>query len=198
MILAPSRRRRIGFAPRSTQTSLTREQLLDRWSSHTAEAGPDLGASAGPPLATLRVRSGLQRGASALPIRGPVAGIGADEANEVVLNGLGIAPRHAQLRLRGGVWSLVDLESPAGSWVDGEAIRGESPLAPGSAVRIGNVVMAFDPEDRWQDSPVEPPAPVRDLFAFHREVTRPVWPTVLFALGAVGIVVALYFLIRNI
>jgi len=196
MILAPSRRRRIGFAPRSTQTSLTVEPLLERWSSHTADAGSGLGASAGLPLATLRVRSGLQRGVSSLPIPGPVAVIGADEANEVVLSGLGIAPRHAQLRLRGGVWSLMDLGSPAGSWVDGEAIRGESPLAPGSAVRIGNVLMAFDPEDRWQDSPVGSPVPARDLFAL--QSSRPVWPTVLFALGAVGIAVALYFLIRNI
>src|SRR5207245_760038 len=60
----------------------------------------------------------------------------------------GFAPTaHAKLRRREGVWVLVDLDSTNGTFVDGERVHGESPLAPGAAVRFGDVQLVFEPTD---------------------------------------------------
>jgi len=42
---------------------------------------------------------------------------------------------------------LVDLDSTNGTFVDGERVHGESPLAPGAAVRFGDVQLVFEPTD---------------------------------------------------
>src|SRR5207247_969121 len=44
-------------------------------------------------------------------------------------------------------WVLVDLDSTNGTFVDGERVHGESPLAPGAAVRFGDVQLVFEPTD---------------------------------------------------
>src|SRR6266571_5008049 len=46
-----------------------------------------------------------------------------------------------------GIWVLVDLESTNGSFVDGERIKGDAPLAPGALVRLGDVQLVFEPTD---------------------------------------------------
>jgi pSer/pThr/pTyr-binding forkhead associated (FHA) protein len=48
---------------------------------------------------------------------------------------------------------LVDLDSTNGSFVDGEKVAGEAPLAPGALVRFGEVRVFFEPAD--QDEPVK-------------------------------------------
>lgn len=154
-----------------------------------------LGLGFGSVLATLRVRSGSRAGAS-LPVRRTVAVVGAAAGNDVVLDGPGIAARHAQLRLSGGVWTITDLGSPAGSSVDGAVVRGETLLAPGSAVRIGEVALVFDPEDQWQDSAPERPLSERSTLLLIPAETRPLWPTTLFVLAVFGIIVVLFFLFR--
>ena len=155
----------------------------------------DSGAASGSALATLRVRSGVPT--ATLPVRQTVAAIGAAAGNDVVIAGPGVAPQHARLRLSGGVWTFTDLGSPAGSSVDGEVVHGEALLAPGSAVRIGDVSFVFDPEDQWQDSKPERPLGERSpLLLIPREI-GPLWPTALFVLVVFGIIVALFFLFRK-
>ena len=53
----------------------------------------------------------------------------------------------AKLQRRDGIWVLVDLGSTNGTFVDGEKIEGETPLAPGSTVRFGDASVVFEPDD---------------------------------------------------
>jgi len=146
--------------------------------------------------ATFRVRSGMF-GNAAVPVRRPQAIIGSDAASDVVIAGDGVAARHGQLRLLDGVWTLVDFGSPAGSVVDGEAVRGEALLAPGSAVRIGGVELAFAPQDRWEDSPHERRAEDRQALLLMPPDKHSFWPALIGVLLVCGIVAAAFFLLRN-
>lgn len=175
---------------------MTVELLLDRWPLQRPDAPTDSGEGHGSILATLRVRSGSRAGAS-LPVCRTVAAVGAIDGNDVVLDGPGVAARHAQLRLRGGVWTITDLGSLAGSAVDGEAVHGEALLAPGSAVTIGGVSLVFDPEDRWQDSAPERPLGERSTLLLIPAENRASWPTALFVLAVFGVIVVLFFLFRT-
>ena len=119
---------------------------------------PPLGAdgvvAGGPLLAVLIFRRGVPGGGH-VALRRPTVRLGREEGNDVTLASASISGSHAELRLRGGVWSLTDLGSMNGSWVDGEPVFGAVPLGPGSSVRLGDVEMVFSPKDRWEDSPRE-------------------------------------------
>ena len=172
------------------------ESYLDRTLAGTEETTEKSGYAADSVLATLRVRSGLP-GAPAVPVRLPLATIGSDPASDVVLAGSGVAPRHGQLRLRGGVWTYTDFGSLGGSVVDGHPVRGEALLAPGSAVRVGDVSLAFAPVDRWEDSPPERRHEERTplLVLPHRRGSY--WPSVAFIVVLAAAAVLAYFLLRN-
>jgi len=58
-----------------------------------------------------------------------------------------VSTSHAKLQRREGVWVLVDLDSTNGTFVDGERVKGEAPLAPGATVRFGDVQLVFEPTD---------------------------------------------------
>jgi pSer/pThr/pTyr-binding forkhead associated (FHA) protein len=130
-------------------------------------------------------------------VRRVVATLGSDSDNDVVLRGDGVASKHAELRLSGGVWTLRTLGPEGITVVDGEAVRGEAVLAPGSLLRLGGVSLIFDPEDRWQDSPLEPGPPTGTAphLPVHR---RPFWPTTLFIAAVLGVLAALYLLFRTV
>jgi pSer/pThr/pTyr-binding forkhead associated (FHA) protein len=42
---------------------------------------------------------------------------------------------------------LVDLDSTNGTFIDGDQIKGEAPLAPGATVRFGEISLTFEPTD---------------------------------------------------
>ncbi len=117
-------------------------------------------------LAVLFVRSGVG-GVERFPVRSTTARLGRAPDNDVVLVAPSVAPEHAELWLRGGLWSLRDLGSTGGSLVDGAAVAGAALLAPGSEIQLGEVRLAFDPQDRWEDSPaevaIEAPEPVPEV-----------------------------------
>lgn len=127
-----------------------------------------IGSVDGDALAMLLVRSGLG-GAGAFAVRGTAARLGRAPHNDVVLVSPSVGAEHAELRLHDGIWSLSDLGSPTGSMVDGVAVDGTSPLAPGSELRVGHVTLVFDPRDRWDDSP-QPVAPVVETIAVEAPV----------------------------
>lgn len=139
---------------------------------------PAMGNEAGPVLAVLFVRSGVG-GVDRFPVRRTTAQLGRGPGNDVVLVAPSVSLEHAELRLRGGLWTLRDLGSTAGSLVDGVAVVERALLAPGSEVQLGEVRLAFDPQDRWEDSPAElapvaaavAPSPVRELY--FRETATP-------------------------
>jgi len=65
----------------------------------------------------------------------------------LVLPDESVSTSHAKLQRREGVWILVDLDSTNGTFVDGDQIKGEAPLAPGATVRFGDVSLVFEPTD---------------------------------------------------
>ncbi len=99
-----------------------------------------------PPLATVLVRSGGLRG-QRLPIRTPVVNIGRADYNDLVFGEESVSASHAKLQRREEVWILTDLDSTNGTFVDGDRVRGEVPLKPGSTVRFGDLTVLFDPTD---------------------------------------------------
>jgi len=110
--------------------------------------------TAPPPLATVLIRNGSLRG-QRLPIRTPVVNIGRADYNDLVLGEESVSASHAKLQRRDEAWFLTDLESTNGTFVDGEPVRGEVPLLPGSTVRFGDVTVFFDPSDtRGGSAPV--------------------------------------------
>src|SRR6266446_1155049 len=101
---------------------------------------------AGGALASFLVRSGGLIG-QRLAVKTPIVNIGRADYNDLVVPDPSISTSHAKLQRREGVWVLVDLDSTNGTFVDGERVKGEAPLAPGAAVRFGDVQLVFEPTD---------------------------------------------------
>ena len=152
----------------------------------TLDGIPHSDPAVGTILAELFVRSGVG-GVDRFSVRESTVRLGRAPNNDVVLVAPSVSPEHAELVLRDGLWSLRDLDSASGSLVDGVAVNGSALLGPGSDIRLGDVRLAFDPLDRWEDSPAEvvpaaavgvaPPGgpavhvPVREL-RFHEASTQ--------------------------
>jgi pSer/pThr/pTyr-binding forkhead associated (FHA) protein len=110
-------------------------------------ATPRPGAAPGPaPLANFLVRSGGLKG-SRLIVKTPIVNIGRADYNDLVLPDESVSTSHAKLQRREGVWVLVDLGSTNGTYVDGERISADTPIAPGTLVRFGDVQLVFEPTD---------------------------------------------------
>src|SRR2546425_799958 len=101
---------------------------------------------AGGALASFLVRSGGLIG-QRLAVKTPIVNIGRADYNDLVVPDPSISTSHAKLQRREGVWVLVDLDSTNGTFVDGERVKGEAPLAPGATVRFGDVQLVFEPTD---------------------------------------------------
>jgi len=104
------------------------------------------GGSGPGPLANFLIRSGALKG-QRLVVRRPVANIGRADYNDLVVPDESVSTSHAKLQRREGVWVLVDLDSTNGTWVDGERIAADTPIAPGTMVRFGDVQLVFEPTD---------------------------------------------------
>jgi pSer/pThr/pTyr-binding forkhead associated (FHA) protein len=98
------------------------------------------------PLASLLVRRGGLKG-HRLQVRTPVVNIGRADYNDLVLPDPSVSTAHAKLQRRESVWLLLDLDSTNGTFVDGDPVKGESPIAPGSIIRFGDVELVFEPAD---------------------------------------------------
>ncbi len=129
--------------------------------------------AAATPLASILIRSGERKG-ERHQIRVPVANMGRADYNDVVIADPSVSTMHAKLQHRGGIWMLSDLGSTNGTFVDGELASGEVPLGPGATIRLGEVILLFDPVDNGSVEavsgetrvlpPVEPtPYPVRPM-----------------------------------
>ena len=92
------------------------------------------------------MRSGGLKG-QRLVVKTPVANIGRADYNDLVIPDESVSTTHAKLQRREGVWVLVDLDSTNGTFVDGDRVKGESPLAPGATVRFGDISLVFEPTD---------------------------------------------------
>src|SRR5438445_2675352 len=130
-------------SPPPTGPAVSPEQL--KHTGHGIEAGVPARAS-GAVFASFLVRSGGLMGRR-LPVKTPVVNLGRADYNDIVLPDPSISTSHAKLQRREGVWMLVDLDSTNGTFVDGEQVKGDAPLAPGATVRLGDVQLVFEPSD---------------------------------------------------
>jgi pSer/pThr/pTyr-binding forkhead associated (FHA) protein len=116
--------------------------------SATTPSVPAGGAAAAVPAAmgNFLFRTGPLKG-QRYQIKTPVLNIGRADYNDLVIPDASVSTSHAKLQRREGVWMLVDLDSTNGTFVDGDKIGGEAPLAPGAMVRFGDVQVVFEPTD---------------------------------------------------
>jgi hypothetical protein len=147
------------------------------------------------PLAWLHIRA---EGRPSVPLAVPstAASIGADPDNDIVLRDAGLAPRHGQFRLRGGIWTFTNLCQDLPLWIDGEHVLDEEVLAPGSILCLGDATLAFSPEDSWDDSPRPLTEPIRPPLMVIPEAEWSTWPTVIFALALGAVIFAAIMLMR--
>src|SRR5207249_603234 len=103
-------------------------------------------SAAGGTFASFLVRSGGLVG-HRLSVKAPVVNIGRADYNDHVVPDPSVSTSHAKLQRREGIWVLADLDSTNGTFVDGEQVKGEAPLAPGATVRLGDVQLVFEPSD---------------------------------------------------
>jgi len=77
------------------------------------------------------------------PIEGAVVQIGRAPGCDVVLDDRNVSRRHAEIRRRGPVVVLIDLDSTNGTIVNGRRVR-EHPLADGDRITLGNSRLTFE------------------------------------------------------
>jgi hypothetical protein len=102
-------------------------------------AEPSPGAA--PPRAVLLVQTD---GAPAVQfdVGGALITIGRGSDNDVILDDPEVSRHHCQLKLQHGAYSLADLGSRNGSWVNGDQVS-EVALGPGDVIRIGSTKIEF-------------------------------------------------------
>ncbi len=95
----------------------------------------------------LRIIEGKDAGIR-IPLVSPPVTIGRSADNQVVLSPEIAASRHhAELTEDEGVWSVRDLGSMNGTYVNGERIEWPRVLHPGDKVRIASDIMLFEDDD---------------------------------------------------
>jgi ABC-type multidrug transport system ATPase subunit len=65
--------------------------------------------------------------------------LGSDGAADLVLTGPGVAPVHARILRRQGALGVQDLDTEAGTFVNGAEVRGLVPVRTGDTLRLGGV-----------------------------------------------------------
>jgi len=55
-----------------------------------------------------------------------------------------VSRRHAQLRLEDGQWSIEDLRTRNGTWVNGQRIHSRIPLSHNDEIRVPNFMAVFE------------------------------------------------------
>jgi pSer/pThr/pTyr-binding forkhead associated (FHA) protein len=96
-------------------------------------------------LATLEIiNEGLLKG-KRFRLERPVANVGRNSHNDVLLGDDTVSGSHATLTKRTSGWVLLDHGSTNGTYVDGERITGERQLAGVAELRFGGVKMLFRP-----------------------------------------------------
>jgi hypothetical protein len=89
------------------------------------------------------------------PLVTAVVTIGRNQDNDLLLASPHVSRKHAQLRIKDGRYVITDLDSTAGTMVNGSPVR-EARLEPGDVISIANVEMIYG-EDPSGPPGVTPP-----------------------------------------
>lgn len=95
----------------------------------------------GSPFGQLVVASSGQTGipvGKAFPLN-PVTVIGRSTETDVALNDTFLSAEHARLERRGEVWSIEDLNSTNGTFLNGFEVRASTEVNDGDVIRVGRV-----------------------------------------------------------
>lgn len=100
------------------------------------------------------------------PLNKGVTTIGRAQENDIVINNLALSRKHAQVESRGNTYSVVDLGSQNGVFVNGEKVRGKQVLRDQDSVTLGTYQFVFraeapevKPEKKDPPSPRPGPSP---------------------------------------
>ena len=92
-------------------------------------------------------------GADLVPLGGDRITVGRAAGNDIVLSDDGQVSRvHAVLERLGGGWSIRDVSSRNGTFVNGNRLSGEARVGPGDELRIGRTRIVLR-ADRTADDP---------------------------------------------
>ena len=69
--------------------------------------------------------------------------VGREPTAEVFLPSASVSRRHALIRIQGAEATVVDLSSKNGTFIGAEPLRNETPLADGSVIRFGEVIVRY-------------------------------------------------------
>ncbi len=111
-------------------------------------------------------------GADLVPLGGDRITVGRAAGNDIVLGDDGQVSRvHAVLERLGGGWSIRDVSSRNGTFVNGNRVSGEARVGPGDELRIGRTRIVLR-ADRTADDPgmTEAQAPPPQLTPRERDV----------------------------
>ena len=93
--------------------------------------------------AWIKVVEGFRAGRELILTR-PKITIGRAEGCEIALFGdNGIEKKHATIQLEGGCYFVEDLQTPGGTYINGERIRDRTPLRAGDEIQVGRSVLRF-------------------------------------------------------
>ncbi len=92
-------------------------------------------------MASLFVIRGNDQGLR-FELNGPVLGVGRDSSNAIQLHDNEVSRQHAELRLVDAAYTLYDLNSSNGTFVNGRRIR-QHRLHSGDQVQVGSTLMLF-------------------------------------------------------
>jgi len=102
-------------------------------------------------LATLEVVSEGPKKGERYRIERPTVQVGRGERNDIRLDDDTVSTTHASLLLRAGRWTLVDLGSRNGTFVEGEIVRDPRELPRVCEVRFGALVLLFRAIDSGEE-----------------------------------------------
>jgi transcriptional regulator with PAS, ATPase and Fis domain len=106
------------------------------------EDGVTTARSAGPPRPGLVVVFVASRACS-VPLPMSEEGLELGRTQGEVLADASISRRHARVRRTGGAWTITDLESSNGTFVDGVKVEGEITTTSPRVLRLGSAIFLF-------------------------------------------------------
>ncbi len=77
----------------------------------------------------------------------PMTTLGRDSACDIVLPAASVSRRHARIIRRNGRYLLEDLDSTAGTLLNGRPVRGSALLSDGDRIEIGGCLLVFSDPD---------------------------------------------------
>jgi hypothetical protein len=85
----------------------------------------------------------------------PIINLGRSRDNHVVVDDPYVSRHHAQIRLRFGRYTLFDIQSQSGTYVNDVRIR-EHPLQAGDVIRLGKIQIIYVEDEPMGDSQTGP------------------------------------------